>query len=318
MNNNIVLNSKNLQVGTTNTFQYNFINGSFKIPKDSKLIINQLTVPYSWYNITSILGNNTFQYVMPTTGSTTTTITVVIPDGFYTLSDLNVVLQQSLKANNFFFYNITGSGTTLGTAQPVILYPITLTSFSANYTNNFTFYYIPINTINVQATYGSNWVWALGTFPTTATAPQIIITGNVSKSTTLFGNLIGFLSGTYPTVQATIGAPTVLNASFTVAGNTLTQINGPFPALGSTVNGVIIRCSLVDNKITMPSDILDSFPITSTFGSNINYLPISDNQIAIKEGTYSNFTVSFYDQNLNVLNMQDFNVLLSFIITLGQ
>ena len=54
--------------------------------------------------------------------------------------------------------------------------------------------------------------------------------------------------------------------------------------------------------------------ITSTFGSNINYLPISDNSVKIKSGKFSSVVVSLYDQNLNPLIAQDSNVLISLLI----
>ena len=52
MPNAIILNSKNSQ------FQYNFFNGSFEIKDDSVMSVSQITIPYSWYNITSYLANN--------------------------------------------------------------------------------------------------------------------------------------------------------------------------------------------------------------------------------------------------------------------
>ena len=64
----------------------------------------------------------------------------------------------------------------------------------------------------------------------------------------------------------------------------------------------------------MPSDVLDSFPITSTFGSNINYLPIADNTVKLKQGKFSSLTLSFTDQNFNPLLANDPNVLISLLI----
>ena len=57
----------------------------------------------------------------------------------------------------------------------------------------------------------------------------------------------------------------------------------------------------------MPSDILDSFAITSTFGSNINYLPNTNHTANLKQGKVSR-------ENLNPLIANDPNVLKSLSI----
>jgi hypothetical protein len=66
----------------------------------------------------------------------------------------------------------------------------------------------------------------------------------------------------------------------------------------------------------VPSDLLDNFAITSTFGSNIYYQPLSDNWIKLKPGTYKNMVISFADQNFNPLQALDPNVLISLLIRL--
>ena len=50
--------------------------------------------------------------------------------------------------------------------------------------------------------------------------------------------------------------------------------NSTLTPQGSTINSIIVRCSLVNNRVGNPMDILDSFTIGATsFGSNINYAP---------------------------------------------
>jgi hypothetical protein len=88
----------------------------------------------------------------------------------------------------------------------------------------------------------------------------------------------------------------------------------PFSALSTIVNAVIVRCNLIENNVTMPNDILDSFPITSTFGSNINYLPISDNSVKLKSGKFNSIIITFSDQNFNPLLANDSNVMISLLI----
>lgn len=64
----------------------------------------------------------------------------------------------------------------------------------------------------------------------------------------------------------------------------------------------------------MPSDILDSFAITSTFGSNINYLPSTNHIAKLKQGKVSSLIISLFDENLNPLIANDPNVLISLSI----
>jgi len=134
------------------------------------------------------------------------------------------------------------------------------------------------------------------TFPTTTATPQLIVSGSNN-----FGSLIGFTLRTYPsTVQTS-------NQSFT--SNTTPD--------GSPTNALIMRCNLVDNNVIMPSDILDSIPITSLFGSNITYQPSFPKWTKIKPGRYSYMTVQFVDQNLDPVVANDSNLCVTLLLMLG-
>ncbi len=399
MSYNLVLNSKNLVTSTqfNNVYQYNFPSGSFTIPEGSEMSINQVTIPYSWRNVTAALGNNTFSYYIPNSSNVQTAYTVTLADGFYTLSDINNALQATMKTNGHYWYDtqaaysqqfqftgvITGGNTltidagfkqiqlnigyvisyipvgqtayttatvtalgstsgvytlssatnTTSTAMvsqlgseitPSIIYPITLTSSPVLYTNTITSQTIPIVT-SIPSVFGSGWInangqngqpsWAGGystsgnqyaslTFPTTTSTTQTI------------ANILGFSSaglGTtfYPPQTTTTALQTIAN------GNSLSA-QPPFPPKGTIVNGVIVRCNLVYNNVSIYNDVLDTFPITSTYGSNINYLPISDNFIRIKGGKYSSFTITFNDDNFNNLAILDPTVLIGLIIRFPQ
>ena len=85
--------------------------------------------------------------------------------------------------------------------------------------------------------------------------------------------------------------------------------------MGSTVNSVIVRCSLVNNYITNPTDILNAFPTSDTaFGSNINFTNQLEKWILLTPGSYNSFVITLTDQNFNTINMLDSNVLISLII----
>ena len=48
----LLLNSSNVIGSNNNTYQYNFISGSFHA-KDCEMAVSSLAIPYSWFNITS-------------------------------------------------------------------------------------------------------------------------------------------------------------------------------------------------------------------------------------------------------------------------
>jgi hypothetical protein len=393
---NLVLNSKNAvsNVGNQpNVFQYNFPSGSFTVPEGAEMAISQITLPYSWRNVTSALGNNKFSYYIPNSSNVQTKYDVTLADGFYTLTDIQTALQAVMKTNGHYWFNtqsaylqqfqFTGTitGTTLtidssfrqiqlyvgydvsyiatggtsytqavisavgpsgtgtytlasatgncltGTAiqvqttseiTPTIIYPINLTSNAVLYANNIQSYTIPTSA-NLQSIFGAGWVYANGTngqptwtgnYPTSGNQFAYLVFPSTTSTTTTIGNILGFSSdGTtsYPT------AGTSTTASQNVNSNGLST-QPPFPPKGSSVNGVIVHCNIVNNFINSYTDVLDCIPIQGTnYGSNIVFLPISDNWIQVRAGKYSNFQISFTDDNYNTLYMLDQNVLISLL-----
>jgi hypothetical protein len=412
---NILLNSKNVVSGTNNSqFQYSFPNGSFQVPEGSEMGISQITIPYSWYNVSAQYGNNSFSYTLtqgPAGSTTTVTKTVTLADGFYTAADINTALQNSLKANGFYWYSEGASSTyTLGNSNQQYIFPISFVSVPSQYTNGFTFIFIPPSdtagtsvtgssitngvltlgtaqnllsgvqyylsgtgvvkgswitgtgsstatyTVSIPQTVSSTaitvsrklvydqlgyaWAWAGGdgtnsgqvTGGSVCYSATITIAGTTTSSSYTLGNILGFTSATYPATAQSYTAPSTNSNSFpfTIYGNTLKSYsyaiagvsnaltvaaaNPPFAPIGSAVNGVVVRCNLISNRTAVPSDVMDSFPITSTFGSNINYLPISDNWVTLRAGSYQNLVITFVDQNYNQLICNDPTILITLLI----
>ena len=278
MSNVIVVNSSNIVSGTNNsTFQYNFISGAFNIPADSEICISNMTIPYSWYNVNQQYYNNaSFQYTW-IVGVTKTTYTITLPNGYYSVTDIQQYLQGQMILAGQYLVDSNGSNVYYMSLQ----YDIT-------------YYSVQILSYAVPTSLPVGWVqpasW-LG-YPTTASTPQLIVLNNG------FGTLIGYTAGTYPTaVQAT---------NYSTLSNTTPN--------GSPVNSLIIQCSLISNNITMPSNILDSMPITSSYGTNINYQPSYEKWVKLKTGRYASMTITLLDQNYNRLIALDPNVLMTFLI----
>ena len=61
----LVLNSSNVSNTSTNTsFKYSFIQGGFAV-KDMEMCVSSITLPYSFYNVSSYYNNRTFSLVFP-------------------------------------------------------------------------------------------------------------------------------------------------------------------------------------------------------------------------------------------------------------
>ena len=284
----LVLNSSNVSNTSTNTsFKYNFINGGFKI-KDMEMCVSSITIPYSFYNVSSYYNNRTFSLIFPT-AATTSTVSITLPEGFYSVTDINSYIQQICLDNGAYLIDSSGN----------YVYYQQLVYNSTYYSVQLLLYSVPttLPTGYSYATAGSSgsiYTSAIK-LPTTAYTPQFVLASSGSIST-----IIGFKSGaTYPSAQTT----------------TQQSILSTLTPVGSTINSLIMQCSLVDNPVTVPSDILDSMPIqNSTFGTNITYDPSFEKFITLSNGTFTNFTFSFRDQNLNEIYARDPNVSITLII----
>ena len=275
----LVLNSTNVVSGTSNnTYQYKFILGSLKL-KNYEMAITSFVLPYSWFNVTNLYNNKTISFTFPT-GATTTTLNITLPEGFYTVADIqNYIYLQCIAAG---LYLIDSSGN-------YVLY--------ANIYSNATYYANTINLSVVPSTLPVGWSYALsGTYSAAGGLPTVAATPSCSFAATGSLNiLLGFNAG-----QTLASA----GASYST--------NSPNTPLGSNVNGVIVRCSIINNPVIVPSDVLDAISINgATFGANINYNPSFEKFVEVSDGNYNQLTVTLVDQNLNTLAARDPNILLT-------
>lgn len=274
----LCLNSSNVVAGSNNTtFRYSFIGGNFRTD-NCEICISQSTIPFAFYNVSSQYGNNTFSLILPT-GGTTQTIAVTLPDGYYSVTDIQQYIQQVLITNKF--YLITSSGS--------YVYPFFL-AYSP------TFYKVQIICATIpnaadMATLGYTQPAGAPALPTATTGVQFV-TGTL-------GTILGFANATTLPAVATSATQNFLSTQ---------------TPIGSNVNSLIFRCSLVDNNVTMPSDILDGCAINTSFGTNIIYDPSFEKWVKMKSGTYSSLTFTIVDQNFNSIYSVDPNVAITLMI----
>lgn len=270
----LILNSSNLvnDNGQNNTFRYTFPRGSVKF-ENSKIAIENISLYYSWQNITASYGNNSYQFTF-TTGGGTATYTVTMPDGFYSVDELNTYLQNYCVLNNL--YLVDGSGD--------FVYYLQISTNPAYYAVELTTYAFP-------TALPAGWSNPAGlTFPAVASTPQFIINSNA------FRDIIGFSAGTYPSViQAT---------NYSVLSDSVPQV--------SPVQSVIVACSLLNNRFANPNTVLYTFsPANVTYGSIINIEPKEYAYIDIQDGLYPSFDISFLDQNFSALRLIDTNLVIT-------
>jgi len=447
----LVVNNKNLVGSGNNTYQYNFLQGNFNIPDGTEMMIANVQIPYSFYNITSAYGNNTLIFNWPTGSSTYASYTITIPNGFYTTTSLSNFLTQWMISKGFYLYNST-------TAQNV--YYLSLVYNTYQYGNQILLSPIPTSLpsgYSLPTGYTSSTIFNNNGFPSVSRTPYITLpqlsnststlgnflgfgsysasvnipalTGSgasispiytatpLSTSTTIInggsgyinGSIINFTGGVYTTpasgliiatagiitaismtntgsytvpptgytivsvgsgavigyslVATSISGLTISNGgsnytnpsiSFTGGGGSgaianlivsngvitgynlisggsgftsLTTIsinlngasysgNSTITPVGSTVNSIIVRCSIVKNNVGSPNDILDSFPISAgtAFGTNINYTPNIEKYVKVSSGSFSNFILTFNDQNFNLLQALDNNILITILL----
>jgi len=276
---NIILNSSNVVGTTKSNYQYNFINGNFDIYDDASMTVSQIVLPYSWFNLNTSSYNNTlFSFKW----DNLTNYTFTFPDGYYSITDIQNYIEQFCIINSLYKIDtITGN----------YVYYIYIYSNPTYYSNQILLY-------TIDSVAQTNFTYPIGfPFSSNGYCPSINF-----LSSSNFNAIIGFSYGSYPTISQTS------NQSF------LSNIT---PNI-TPVNGIVLRCNIVNNECSPQSDILDTFNINTSFGSNIYYNPSYEKWINIKAGSYSKLYIYFQDQNLNNITFNDSNILISLLIKQGK
>jgi hypothetical protein len=285
----LILNQSNIVANTGNSvFQYNFPNGSIHLP-DHYIAVQQISMYNSVYNISTTLGNNTFSY----TWVDNTVVNVTIPNGNYTLPQINSYLQSIMYSKTHYLVSGTSNVYFLEIVvnQPQYVYQINCYILSATLATT--------NSWSLPT--GASWV-----LPTNTICPMITI------PSTNIRTLLGFKEGTYPstiisgTPPAQTQTPTI-SANVSFQSTTSPEIN-PQPSY-------LCLCSLVNNRYSIPNQLIYSVtPTGSTFGA-LYTIQVSDLAFnPIEAGTYNSFLFRFVDSLGNPVTFQDPNMLILLVI----
>jgi hypothetical protein len=76
------------------------------------------------------------------------------------------------------------------------------------------------------------------------------------------------------------------------------------------VSSLIMTCSLLNNSYSIPSTLMYSFSPNVSYGSQIQISPPEMSFVDIQDGSYNDFQIVFFDQNLNRISIQDTNLVI--------
>lgn len=267
----ISFNGSNVVSGTDNAiYRYTFPSPIHF--QKAKVALTTVNMFYSWFNIRSDLGNNTYQFVW-TDGSGSTTYTVTMPDGYYSVPDLDTFLQNYCIINGLYLVDASGDN----------VYYIQIQE-------NPTYYAVQLNNYSFPTALPSGYTNPNSlTFPGTASTTQFIIGSNA------FQNVIGVTAGTYPSaVQAT----------------TSTTLSDFTPQV-TPVESLILSCNLIDNRYSNPPSLLYPFSTGGVaFGGLIESAPNNLLYVDVNEGYYNSIDLEFLDQNYNRVKINDTNLII--------
>ena len=274
----IVLNQNNIVNAENNTLVYKFPN-SVQFPHH-QIAVQSVSMYYSWENInTAPLANNslTLTYVV---GTTQSTVTIVLPNGLYEITDINNYFQWWSIQNGYYLINDVGNN--------VYFFEMIV---------NPTAYSIQINTFQVPTslplnyTQPTNWVG----YPTTAYNPSLTLLAN-------FNQIVGF--------PVNFTTPLTNSGSYIGTFNqyqTYTVLSTSTPNVQPNSN-LLFAVSNINNKYAVPSSIIYSLAPSVAIGNQIIEKPPQFNWNKLLPGTYHEIRLQLLGTDYIPLNILDSNM----------
>lgn len=285
----LILNSSNIVQGSNNSkFKYLFPNGGYNF-KDDLVAVQEISMYFSTFNITSAYGNNSFQYIWVNG----TTFTITIPDGYYSIATLNEYLQYVMIQNTHYLRTTSG--------QNVYLLEMVI---------NQSRYAVQLNTYLISSAIATANSWSLPAgatwvLPTNTISPMFQIQSNN------FTNIIGYVAGKYPNAVIAGTPPAQTQTpSYSLAQSFLSSTAPQITPYSS----FLVYCSLVNNRVVIPNQLVFSFtPSNVVFGGLSSYQVSELAWNKIEDGQYSEFIIEFKDQLGRDVVFQDPNTLITLV-----
>jgi hypothetical protein len=266
----------------------------FRFPNSTNLTNKQIAVSsismyYSWFNITSAFQNNILTYTW-TSGTTTTTYTINIPDGLYQVDAINNYCQYVMIQNNTYWTDAGGDN----------YYPFDIISNANRYAYQINTYLIP-----TSLPVGDSIPIGFVGFPTTTQNSVITIPANFNK---ILGYTAGF--STNPNTGDAYNPPSPTNSNNYVdkSGNgTLSYLSNISPQVQPN-NNILFSLSNISNPYTQPSSIIYSLNPNVDIGKQIIEKPPNFMWNKMIDGTYNELRLTLLGNNLQPIKIQDPNM----------
>ena len=301
----LVLNQNNVvQDGNNNTLVYKFPNSiTFS---NSEIAIAQITMYYSWFNITSRLTNNffTFNWINAAGTNNYTTYTIYIPDGLYEISDLNNFLQ---------FVCINAPSLSTSVISPTPPAPFYLVNSAGDYVYyaewiiNPTAYGIQLNTYNVPIALPAGWTNPGGTLLPAQTFNPVITTP------ARFNELVGFATTFSSSQNQNNAGANPGTATAYKIGSTFSYLSTITPQVQPNAN-LLVSISNIDNKFANPSSIIYSLAPSVAIGQLVVEKPPQFNFNKMLPGTYNELRIQFLGTDLQPVQIKDPNMTILLVI----
>ena len=286
----IVMNSTNIvQDGLNNKLVYKFPNSV--VFKDKYIAVSSISMYYSWFNITSLYGNNTFTYTW-TSGVSTQILTITIPDGLWDISAINNYIQYECIENGTYW-----------TVSGVNYYPFELIVNANRYAIQLNTYYIPTAaTAPAGISLPSNWAG----YPTTSY--NTIVTFPASFNA-IVGYTAGFASANNVGGTTTFGTATASTnyATINSTTNTISYLSNLAPQVQPN-SSILFSLSNINNPYTQPSSIIYSLNSNVGVGELISEKPPNFMWNKLIDGTYNELRLTFLSPGLQAITINDPNM----------
>jgi hypothetical protein len=264
----------------TNRYRLNFSSPLDLRGKKASLCMYQYGIYNSTYNISSKLGNNTYQ-IKWVNG---TVYNCTMPDGYYDFSAINLNIQYNLVKNKLYLQNTTNASQ--------VLYYISVSANTIQYASEININHLPSTLpTGYQIPTGATW-----SMPTNATYPQLILSSGLRK-------LFGFKEQTsFPLSQS--AGPMPVNVGF---------ISDTFPIL-SPIFTYMLTCNMISSNVSPVPTLFYQIPLTKSFGSLISETVIDQTGLSINSSIYNFIEITLLDQDYNTLSLIDPELTISVVI----
>jgi len=295
----VVINSTNYDVGTGNSYTYR-LPSAVSFGRGDEVALAGLSIYNSTFNVTAARGNNTFTITWQALNALllkANTITFTIPDGFYTITQLNAFIQLQMFNQGWYLVNAAG--------QPV--YFISLVTNDSVYGTQIRVSEIPTSTqaTNLGLSAPKTTAYSNATYPITVGAVANTAV-NFAVPSIAFGAGFGALFGFPATPTAGLTAILTPSASFNAANNYNTTIyNSSLTPVIAPINSYIMTLNLINSPYTVPSGVFFTVPLSVSLGQVIIVNPSQFLFNDIAPNIYNSINVRFFDQNFNAITLND-------------